>query len=129
MQHVHYDLDKVEKDIRTLYATAPSDNINDNPAVVDVFRRSVDVEVSFCRFTLGEIMGGTPPDIMLDALVCVFANLIINRMQSYQPDQFGNHPATEVAMRIAEAVIVNFEVREEPTAHSATVEPVVSGRA
>lgn len=55
MQHVHYDLERIEAELRKMYAAAPAETLSDDPDVAECFRRSIDVMVASSRFVFTEI--------------------------------------------------------------------------
>lgn len=89
MQHVHYDLDKVEADIRKLFREVPDDHISDNPQVAAAYRRSVECEIANTRWALNEMMNGTPPEVTLDAFTAIIVNQIMNRLDVFASDPGG----------------------------------------
>lgn len=86
MQKVHYDLPPIEAAIRKMYETADPSVIHDKPAVVAAFRKAAPVEIEMTRFFLNEVMAGTEPDITIEAMVTIFANLIMNRLRAFDCD-------------------------------------------
>lgn len=132
MQHVHYDLDKIERDTRAMFANAPGEAIHHDPAVVDAFRRSADVEVAFGAWLLGEIMRGTDAEATMHAVECIMVNLIMNRMRNFGNDDDGAPPHVLFMHRLVSAVFhaLNVELeRGRVSDHGVNVSPVVSGQA
>lgn len=132
MQHVHYDLDKIERDTRAMFANAPGEAIHEDPAVVDAFRRSADVEVAFGAWLLGEIMRGTDAEATMHAVECIMVNLIMNRMRNFGDDDDGAPPHVLFMHRLVSAVFnaLNVELeRGRVSDHGVKVSPVVSGQA
>lgn len=133
MAHVHYDLDQVERGIRSMYEAAPDDAIHHNPDVVAAFRRSIDVEVALTRWNLNEIMNCTPPEIAVEALACIMINLIMNRARAYSTGP-GEPLFIDVFMPnvidgVAYAVQAEEERGQARSAHSIPINPVMSGKA
>lgn len=131
MQHVHYDIDKIEHDIRKMYQSVPSEELHDDPEIAATFRRSADVMCASTRFILSEIQSGTPPHILIATFEAVVTNLIVNGLDSFKhdPDEGcisckflgGVHEGVHDAMRNREAGAFSD--------HVIAVSPVPSGRA
>lgn len=85
MQHVHYDLDQIEAELRRMFASAPADALSDDPDVAECFRRSVDVMAVSSRFVFSEIMRGTTPEILIKGLECLITNMVVNHLNSFTP--------------------------------------------
>lgn len=83
MQHVHYDLDKIEAELRKMYAAAPAETLSDDPDVAECFRRSIDVMVASSRFVFTEIMAGTKPETLIRALEALVTNMVVNHLDSF----------------------------------------------
>lgn len=130
MQHVHYDLDRIEAEIRKMYATAPADVLSDDPEVAECFRRSVDVMTASSRFVFTEIMRGTTPAVLVKGLECLVTNMVVNHLNSFIPGDgecvickfLGNVQGfAHAAQRERDA--------ERYSSHAVEVSPVTSGRA
>ena len=133
MQHVHYDLSQIEAETRKMYADLKPGDVHEIPAVAEVFRRAVDIEVAAQRWILTEIMNGTPSDIMMEALISVICNLTVNRLRHFNPDPGHEHPALQAIMIIAENCVSRLDAIADPmhkgNGPHVDVNGVVSGRA
>lgn len=130
MQHVHYDLDKIEAELRKMYAASPAEVLSDDPEVAECFRRSVDVMAASSRFVLSEIMAGTKPETLIRALEALITNMVVNHLDSFKHEgeectvcKFLNnvHDYAHAAQRERDAGRFSDHVLE--------VSPVTSGRA
>lgn len=130
-QHVHYDLNKIERGIRDLFASSRPDLIDENPEVVAAFRRSVDCEVAVTRFALSEMMRGTPPDILFTTLARVFTNLIMNRMEAFGANPGECSPLIGFVPLLMESLNDAYQSRlnDPASVNGIEVKPEISGTA
>ena len=130
MQHVHYDLDQIEREIRNMYRNAPADILSDDPDVAECFRRSVDVMAASSRFVFTEIMAGTRPETLVMALETLVTNMVVNHLNSFIP-QDGECVICKFMSRVSKAAhhAQNNRDNEVYSDHSVAVSPVISGNA
>lgn len=133
MQHVHYDLDQIEAGTRKMYADFKPEQVHEIPEVAAVFRRSVDIEAAAQRWILTEIMNGTPPDILMQAVISVISNMTVNRLKHFDPYPGQPHPGERAIMVIAENCMSRLDAITDPM-HTGDgphvdVSAVISGRA
>lgn len=131
MDHVHYDLDRVEAGIRHMFATVPADHIAEAPEAVAAFRRAADVEVALTRWYLSEIMYGTSASHTMDALMPLFTNLFLNRISAFSVDP-GDPPLISQALPdLIERITIAYQNKEKNglSENSFPINPVMSGRA
>ena len=133
MQHAHYDLDAIERDIRQMFEKAEPDSIHDDLEIVEVFRRAVGVEVEMTKFALSEIMRGTSAEVLFETLIALLTNIIVNRLRQFeQSDDEGNIDMARRFVRdIAFSVMgsVSNGVFSDHSDNAAYISPVMSGRA
>lgn len=131
MQHKHFDLEKIERDVRAMYANTPGSWIHPRPEVVEAFRKADDIEVAFVRWFFTNQMAGVDPLVQLEAIVSIFSTLIMNRVRSVSSDS-GPEPVLDFIMNgIVETVSHAFENERinGVSEHAIAVSPVTSGRA
>ena len=128
MQHVHYDLAQIEAGTRRMYAEAPAGAISDEPKIEEIFKRSIEVEISMQRFVMNEIMRGEDPGMICAAFQTVMVNLIMNSATHFIPA--GGCIYCQLVTGIAEG-IRNAHSDGEPISSGSGVPviPVVSGQA
>lgn len=130
MQHVHYDLDKIEASLRKMYATAPAEILSDDPDVAECFRRSIDVMVSSSRFVFTEIMAGTTPEVLIRALEALVTNMVVNHLDNFA-SQTGECKVCKFLSNVQDYAHAAQRERDAGrySDHVLEVSPVTSGRA
>lgn len=130
MQHVHYDLDKIEVSLRKMYAAAPAETLSDDPDVAECFRRSIDVMVASSRFVFTEIMAGTKPDVLIRALEALVTNVVVNHLDSFA-SQTGECKVCKFLSNVHDYAHAAQRERDAGrfSEHVLEVSPVTSGRA
>lgn len=133
MQPVHYDLDKVERDIRDMFEKAkgvprsdgrPLDFLNQQQA------KTCDLVVAFMRWQLQMEMEGAEPGIMLHTVGVILADLAQNVWSGWELQHQG-----DAAHRILQGFcahtnqVMQREQSGVPADLSRPLNPVVSGRA
>lgn len=131
MEHVHYDIEKIERGIREMYRNAPIELIHEDPEVAAAFRRSADIMCASTRFILNEIQSGTPPRIVIATFEAVITNLIVNGLDSFQHDPDQGCIVCKFLGAVHESVHDAMRNREAGSFsdHVIAVSPVPSGRA
>lgn len=132
MDHVHFDLAHMETAVRRMYETANAEDIHDDADVVAVFRKAASIEIEMSRLFLTAVMDGKRPEVVIEALIAVFGNLILNRLRGFDIegvtlDQF----ACDFCDRILNVVFSNVsdDAISRREAGGVTIRPVTSGTA
>lgn len=127
----HYDVPAIERQIRAMYARAQPSDFNDDPAIAECVRRSVEIAVATSNFMFSEMSNGVPPAVLIAALETAVVNVIVNSLQSF------NHKEDDGCMLCDFLKGVNGDAHNawdkhkngEHSGNGFEVSPVTSGRA
>jgi len=127
----HYDVPAIERQIRAMYAKAAASDFNDDPAIGESVRRSVDIAAAASNFMFNEMNSGIPPHVLIAALETVVVNVIVNSLQSFRPDEERGCMLCQFMEGVDKDAHNAWKQREagELSDNGFVVSPVTSGRA